>query len=69
MIFGQGHIETFDGMHQRMCGHGDFLLMNTTLPDSSVVTVQGRFYENVFPEVVGKLSIIFALITKIKVYI
>lgn len=53
MLFGQGHIETFDGMHQRMCGHGDFLLMKTTLPDTSVVTVQGRFYENVFPKIVG----------------
>ncbi|XP_052089797.1 sushi domain-containing protein 2-like [Mytilus californianus] len=54
MVFGQGHFETFDGMYQRMCGPGDFLLMNTTLPDGSVVTVQGRFYENVFPEIVGE---------------
>ena len=54
MVFGQGHFETFDGMYQRMCGPGDFILMNTTLPDGSVVTVQGRFYENVFPEIFGK---------------
>ncbi|CAG2242832.1 unnamed protein product [Mytilus edulis] len=53
MVFGQGHFETFDGMYQRMCGPGDFILMNTTLPDGSVVTVQGRFYENVFPEIFG----------------
>ncbi|XP_063413894.1 sushi domain-containing protein 2-like [Mytilus trossulus] len=53
MVFGQGHFETFDGMYQRMCSPGDFLLMNTTLLDASVVTVQGRFYENVFHEIVG----------------
>ncbi|XP_071124554.1 sushi domain-containing protein 2-like isoform X2 [Mytilus edulis] len=65
MIFGQGHIETFDGMHQRMCGHGDFLLMNTTLPDGSVVTVQGRFYENVFPEVVGERGNTSVMLTNV----
>ncbi|CAC5407677.1 unnamed protein product [Mytilus coruscus] len=65
MVFGQGHIETFDGIHQRMCGHGDFLLMNTTLPDTSVVTVQGRFYENVFPKIVGERGNTSVMLTNV----
>ncbi|XP_063413939.1 sushi domain-containing protein 2-like [Mytilus trossulus] len=65
MLFGQGHIETFDGMHQRMCGHGDFLLLKTTLPDTSVVTVQGRFYENVFPKIVGETGNTSVMLTNV----
>lgn len=56
MLYGQGHIQTFDGYHQRMCGNGDFILMTTNLTNGYKVTVQGRFFENAFPQIVGKLS-------------
>ena len=54
IVYGQGHIQTFDGKHHRMCAEGDFLLMKSTVPNADVVTVQGRLYKNVFPTIVGK---------------
>jgi len=54
MVYGQGHIQTFDGKLHRMCAEGDFILMNSTTSDGDVFTVQGRFFPNVFRRLVGK---------------
>ena len=54
MVYGQGHIQTFDGKLHRMCAEGDFILMNSTTSDGDVFTVQGRFFPNVFRRFVGK---------------
>ncbi|VDI44766.1 Hypothetical predicted protein, partial [Mytilus galloprovincialis] len=47
IIFGQGHIRTFDGSSHRICAEGDFILMTIQAPELEKVIVQGRFSDNV----------------------
>ena len=43
MVFGQSHVLTFDGAHYRVCGEGDFVLLQ-----SMELTIEGRFQKSPF---------------------
>ena len=47
MVFGQGHIKTFDGVDQRICTEGDYVIMKTIASIDTVI-VQGRFRKQLY---------------------
>ncbi|XP_052094724.1 sushi domain-containing protein 2-like isoform X4 [Mytilus californianus] len=49
IIFGQGHVRTFDDSSHRICAEGDYILMTIQAPELEQVIVQGRFSDNVVP--------------------